>query len=131
MKDSKAMLKRALIFISMCCFSAPAIAACSKGELQQFDKLDDILVEYKELFEKARQAFGQATKSESRADAIRYCELEWEMNELSMEWLKLDSILKETCPIFFTEWLIEGKEARDLFLSNQPRHQVVVDGCLS
>ena len=131
MKDFEAMLKRALIFISMCCLSAPAIAACSKDELQKFDKLDDILVDYKELFKKGRQALDQATKSESTADAIKYCELEWEMNELSLQWLKLDRLLKETCPIFYTKWIIEGEEARDLFNNNQPRHQAVVDACLS
>ena len=125
------MLKRTLIFISIYFISTPTVAACSKDELQKFNTLDDILVEYKELFKKGRQAFEQATRSESTADGIKYCEIEWEMNERSQEWLSLDKLLKETCPIFYTKWIIEGKEARDLFNNNQPRHQAVVDACLS
>lgn len=122
--------KQAFMFISLCCLSAPAVAACSNDELRKYVKVDNILEDYKEVFVKARRAYEQATESESRADAVKYCQLERQMNNLSLEWLSLDRKLKQACPIFYAEWAIDGKEARDLFNNNQPRHQKVDDACV-
>ena len=121
--------KRTFVFISLCCLSAPAIAACSDEELREYVQVDVILMEYKKSFKKSRLVFGQFAESQSRADGAKYCQLERRNNKLSLQWLSLDGKLKEACPIFYSKWLQDGKEARDLFNNNQPRHQRVVDGC--
>lgn len=115
------------MFISLCCLSAPAIAACSDVELRKYTQADDILGGYQESFKKMRRALDQAAKSNPREDAAKYCQLECRNNQLSLEWLSLDGKPKEDCPIFYGGWLQDGKEARDMFNNNKLRHQRVVE----
>tara|TARA_B100001057_G_scaffold433094_1_gene461743 strand:- start:38 stop:436 length:399 start_codon:yes stop_codon:yes gene_type:complete len=116
--------KLAIAFISLCCISVPAIAACSDNELKKYARLDDVLIEYKELFKEAMRLISED------GDAVKYCQLEKRLNKLSLEYISVDKKLKEACPVFYSnEWLQDGKKARDLFNHNQPKHQAQIDAC--
>ena len=121
--------KRALLFISLCCLSAPAIAACSDQELLEYDRVDDALMEYKESFKKTKPALDKAAKSNSREDLAKYCQIERQNNQLSLEWISIDDKIKKACPVFYSKSK-GGNEGRKMFNNNQPRHQKVVDACV-
>lgn len=128
-------VKRALIFISVCCLLAPPVSACSKDELEEYVNMDKILVDYKYIFPKAKEAHSHlgkqiAAETATETDVVRVCALEEQMNNLSLSWLRLDKQLEKTCPLFYEDWITVGKEARDLFNNNQSRHQAVVDKCV-
>ena len=118
--------KLAIVIMSLCCISAPATAACSNKELNEYTRADDILIEYKELFKEALRVLSD------RQDEVKYCQLERRLNELSLEWLSVDKKLKEACPVFYSnEWLQDGKKARDLFNYNKTKHQGAIDVCVA
>lgn len=122
--------KRVLMFIFMCCLSVPPVFACSNKELKKYAKLDDILVEYKELYPKFVEAYKKTVETDLMTDAVRVCKVSRELNNLSLEWLGLDQKLERACPVFYVKWVTEGEEARDMFGNNQVRHQSVVDNCM-
>ena len=95
--------KRALLFISLCCLSAPAIAACSDEELLEYTRVDDALMEYKESFKKTKPALDKAAKSNSREDLAKYCQIERQNNQLSLEWISIDDKIKKACPVFYSK----------------------------
>jgi hypothetical protein len=102
------------------------MADCSDDELNKYIRMDDILMEYKELFKEAERVHSK------RQDVVTYCRLQRRLNKLSLEWLSVDKKLKEACPVFYSnEWLQYGKEARDLFNHNKTLHQGAIDACVA
>ena len=118
--------KLLVVLISLCCISPPAMADCSDDELKKYTRMDDILMEYKELFKEAERVHSE------RHDVVTYCRLQRRLNKLSLEWLSVDKKLKEACPVFYSnEWLQDGKKARDLFNHNKTLHQGAIDACVA
>ena len=119
--------KRAFLFISLCCLSAPAIAECSNDELLEYARVDEVLAEYKDSYIEANLAFKKYNETNAVEDATKYCQLHRQNLQLSQEWLSIDAEIEEACPIFYRKG--GENDGKNMFNTNQPLHQNQVDIC--
>ena len=119
--------KRAFLFISLCCLTAPAIAECSNDELLEYARVDEVLAEYKDSFVEAKLASDKFDKTKALEDATKYCQIQRRNLQLSQEWLSIDAEIKKACPVFYSKG--GGNDGRVMFNTNQPLHQKQVDIC--
>ena len=121
------LAKRAFLFISLCCLTAPAIAGCSDDEILEYARVDEVLAEYKDSFVEVKLASDKFDKTKALEDATKYCQLQRRNLQLAQEWLSIDAEIKKACPIFYNEG--GGDEGKVMFNTNQPLHQKQVDIC--
>lgn len=114
------------MLISLCCLSAPAIAECSKNELLEYVRIDEVLAEYKDSYAEAEIAYEKFRETQTLEDVTKYCKIQRKNIQLTQEWLSLDAQLGRSCPVFYSK--LKG-DAKVMFNTNLPVHQREVDAC--
>jgi hypothetical protein len=121
------LAKRAFLFTSLCCLTAPAIAGCSNDELLEYARVDEVLAEYKDSYIEANLAIEKYKETNALEDVTKYCQLQRQNLQLSQEWLSIDAEIEKACPIFYSKG--GGDDGKVMFNTNQPLHQNMVDTC--
>ena len=120
--------KRAFLFISLCCLTAPAIAGCSDDEILEYARVDEVLEEYQDAFDEGKLAFKKFNETNAQEDIVKYCQIQRKNIQQTQEWLSIDAQLEKACPIFWSKSK-GGVEGRAMFNTNLPIHQREANVC--
>jgi hypothetical protein len=101
--------------------------ACPDRANEAIVRSDSILSKYKQIFRERKAVMEGLTPR----DIPQVCSLTRELAELEREWLDSHSIIKNTCPSFYSYSINSGSNALDpsMFETNYELSQKIIDFC--
>jgi len=104
------------------------VLACPDRANEAIVRSDSILSKYKQLFRERKAVMEGLTPRE----IPQVCRLTRELAELEREWLDSHSIIKNTCPSFYSYSINSGSDAMDpaMFENNYEGNQKIIGFCV-
>lgn len=102
--------------------------ACPDRANEAIVRSDSILSKYKQIFRERKAVMEGLTPRE----IPQVCRLTRELAELEREWLDSHSIIKNTCPSFYSYIINSGSDAMDpaMFENNYEGNQKIIGFCV-